>query len=41
MPKLREKGAFGDLYATVAVQLPTDLTERQRELLQEMKAAGN
>jgi curved DNA-binding protein len=41
MPKLREKGAFGDLYATVAVQLPSDLNERQRELLREMRASGD
>lgn len=40
MPKLREKDAYGDLYASVTVQLPTDLTERQRELLQEMRESG-
>jgi curved DNA-binding protein len=41
MPKLRKKDAYGDLYASIAVQLPTDLTERQRELLQEMRELGN
>ena len=40
MPKLRESGEFGDLYASISVQLPTDLTDRQRELLLEMKEAG-
>jgi curved DNA-binding protein len=40
MPKLRAKDAYGDLYASITIQLPTDLTDRQRELLQEMKEAG-
>jgi curved DNA-binding protein len=39
MPKLRRKGEHGDLYVTVNVQLPTDLTDRQRELLEEMRKA--
>ena len=41
MPKLKEKGEHGDLYAKVDVQLPTDLTPRQRELLEEMRKAGD
>jgi curved DNA-binding protein len=40
MPRLREKGEHGDLYARVDVRLPTELTERQRELLEEMRSAG-
>jgi curved DNA-binding protein len=40
MPKLREADAYGDLYAKVDVRLPTNLTERQHELLEEMKAAN-
>jgi len=39
MPKLREKGAYGDLYAKIDVRLPERLTSRQRELLQEMRTA--
>ena len=41
MPKLKEKGEHGDLYAKVDVRLPTDLTPRQRELLEEMRKAGD
>jgi curved DNA-binding protein len=41
MPKLRKKDAHGDLYASVVVQLPTGLTKRQRELLQEMRESGS
>jgi len=41
MPKLRKKDEYGDLYASVTVELPTDLTDRQRELLLEMKEAGD
>jgi len=37
MPKLRQKGEYGDLYAKVDVQLPTHLTPRQRELLEELR----
>jgi molecular chaperone DnaJ len=36
MPKLRGKGR-GDLFAIVEVKTPTNLTSRQRELLQEFK----
>jgi curved DNA-binding protein len=39
MPKLRRKGEFGDLYVEVDVRLPTELTPRQRELLEEMRKA--
>lgn len=40
MPKLRKKDTYGDLYALVTVQLPTNLNDRQRELLEEMREAG-
>ena len=40
MPKLRKAGEHGDLYAKADVRLPTELTERQIELLEEMRAAG-
>ena len=40
MPKLREESEHGDLYAKVDVRLPTELTERQIELLEEMRAEG-
>ena len=37
MPKLRNPDEHGDLYAEVSVQLPTDLSPRQRELFEELK----
>lgn len=37
MPKLREKGEYGDMYAKIDVQLPTNLTPRQRELIEELR----
>ncbi|HEY74889.1 MAG TPA: J domain-containing protein [Thermoflexia bacterium] len=37
MPKLRQKGQYGDLYARVEVRLPTRLTPRQRELFEELR----
>jgi len=40
MPKMRKKDEYGDLYAKVDVRLPTDLTRRQRELLEEMRKEG-
>jgi len=36
MPVLRRQGEYGDLYAKVDVRLPTNLSNRQRELLEEM-----
>lgn len=33
MPKLRQKEAYGDLYARALLTVPTDLTPTQRELL--------
>ncbi len=40
MPRLRRKGEYGDLYVKVDVRLPTHLTPRQRELLEEMRRSG-
>jgi curved DNA-binding protein len=37
MPKLRSPEEHGDLYAEVDVQLPTDLTARQRELFEQLR----
>jgi DnaJ-class molecular chaperone len=37
MPKLRNPGDHGDLYAEVSVQLPTDLTSRQSELFEQLR----
>ena len=39
MPVLRHKGEYGDLYAKVDVRLPTELTPRQRELLEQLRDA--
>jgi curved DNA-binding protein len=41
MPVMRKEGEHGDLYATVHVVLPTELTERQVELLEQFRAAGD
>jgi len=38
MPNLRNPEEYGDLYAEVNVRLPTDLTPRQRELLEELRS---
>ena len=37
MPKLRHPEEHGDLYAEVEVELPTELSEHERELFQELK----
>jgi curved DNA-binding protein len=37
IPRLRDSKQHGDLYARVDVQLPTDLTPRQRELFEELR----
>jgi len=37
MPHLRQKGQHGDLYARIEVQLPARLTDRQRELFEELR----
>lgn len=38
MPKLKSPTTFGDLYATAKIILPTNLSEREKELLNELKA---
>ncbi len=38
MPQLRNPDEHGDLYAEISVQLPTDLTPRQRELFEELRS---
>jgi curved DNA-binding protein len=38
MPRLNQPNQYGDLYAKVEVNLPTDLTPRQRELFEELKS---
>jgi len=38
MPHLRQPNEHGDLYATVNVQLPTQLTPRQQELFEELRS---
>jgi len=40
LPRLGEKGARGDLLATLAVDLPRSLTDRQKELFEELRRTG-
>lgn len=35
-PVYKEEGQFGDLYVTYSVKIPTNLTEKQRELFREL-----
>jgi len=37
MPRRGKKGQFGDLYVKVEVQLPSQLTRRQKELFEELR----
>ncbi len=37
MPRLRQPDQHGDLYAKIDIQLPTNLTSRQRELFEELR----
>jgi DnaJ-class molecular chaperone len=37
MPKLRKPDEHGDLYAEINVQLPTDLSDRERELFEKLR----
>ncbi|GIV95347.1 MAG: molecular chaperone DnaJ [Herpetosiphonaceae bacterium] len=41
MPKLGQPESRGDLYAILEVTLPTSLSPRQRELLEELRASGS
>ncbi|MBW3523162.1 MULTISPECIES: DnaJ C-terminal domain-containing protein [unclassified Chryseobacterium] len=36
-PVYKKEGQFGDLFATYDVKLPTDLTEKQKELFEQLK----
>lgn len=38
MPKLREKGQYGDLYARVLITVPEHLTDEQRALVEKLQA---
>lgn len=40
-PVYKKEGAFGDLYITYNVQLPTRLTEKQKQLFEELKNTKN
>jgi curved DNA-binding protein len=40
LPRLGERGARGDLLATLAVELPRSLTPRQKELFEELRGTG-
>lgn len=40
MPQLRDPKQRGDLYARVQVELPTELSDRQRELFEELRQAA-
>lgn len=37
MPKLRQSNEYGDLYARLDVRLPTSLTDKQRELFEQLQ----
>ena len=41
MPKLRNKDAYGDLYARVLITVPKNLTPEQRDLIQRLKQTFN
>ncbi len=38
MPKLRQPESYGDLYAHVLVQIPTNLSDKERELFEQLRA---
>ena len=40
LPRLEAKGTRGDLLATLGVDLPTELTPREREIFEELKRLG-
>jgi DnaJ-class molecular chaperone len=40
LPRLEHGGGRGDLLATLAVDLPKDLSKRERELFEELKRHG-
>jgi curved DNA-binding protein len=40
MPVMKQKGAFGDLYVTIRVELPKKLNDTQRRLFEKLREAG-
>ncbi len=38
MPRLREKGTFGDLYAHILIQIPTNLSDKEKALFEDLRA---
>jgi len=38
LPQVRQKNAYGDLFAHVLVQVPTELNDRERALFEELRA---
>ena len=36
-PKYKEEGSFGDMYVTFNIKLPDNLTEKEKELIGELK----
>ena len=38
MPHLRQPSTFGDLYAHILVQIPTDLSDQERTLFEELRS---
>ena len=41
MPNLKQKNTFGDLYARVLITVPKDLTDKQRQLIEELRKSFN
>ena len=39
-PKYKKSGEFGDLYITYQVEIPSNLSDKQKELFQELKNTG-
>jgi curved DNA-binding protein len=37
MPQLKDSSIHGDLYATISVKLPTDLTDEQKDLIRQLR----
>jgi curved DNA-binding protein len=40
-PVYKEEGLFGDLYVTYLVKLPTNISERERELFLQLQQMAN
>jgi curved DNA-binding protein len=40
-PVYKKEGEFGDLMVTYDVKIPTDLTEKEKELFQQLKDLKN